>query len=129
MKLNEFGSLSLAFVGDSVFDLFVREYLIEKGNCPAKKLHAQAVKIVNCAAQARFLNEVLMPALTEEEADVCRRGKNAHVNHVPKNANISDYHGATALESLFGYLYLQGNIDRVRHLFQMIVESIEDAAK
>lgn len=121
---NELSPLPLAFVGDTVFDLLVRQYLVNKGNCPVKKLHGNAVKIVNAASQSRYLNEILLPELSEKETEVCLRGRNAKVKHVPKNAEPSDYHSATALECLFGYLYLSGNHDRINELFGLILQEI-----
>ena len=91
-----------------------------QGNCPVKKLHGRAVEMVNCKAQAGYLNDILMPRLTEKEKEVCMRGRNAHVGHVPKNADIGDYHNATALECLFGYLYLTGEQERINQLFDFI---------
>lgn len=125
LRLSEMSPLALAFVGDGVYDLFVREYMIAKGNCPVKKLHSRTVKLVNCRAQAQFL-AMLQPHLSEAEADICRRGRNAHVGHVPKNADIADYHNATALESLFGYLYLDGQMERLRLLFDLIRNRFEE---
>ena len=113
--------LPLAFVGDGVFELLVREHLVAQGNCPVKKLHSRKVELVRCQAQARDLEE-LWPELTQEERDMALRGRNAHVGHVPKNAEVADYHGATALETLFGYLYLKGDLARLRELFGKIME-------
>lgn len=126
INLNELSPLPLAFVGDGVFDLLVREYLITKGNCPVKKLHARAVDMVNCAAQARYLQEVLMPVLTDKEQELCKRGRNAHVGHIPKNASVADYHNATALECLFGYLYLNDDRERIEQLFKFIITGDEN---
>ncbi len=119
--LNEFSPLTLAFVGDGVYELLVREHLAAQGNCPVKKLHGRAVEWVRCEAQAKALSQILWPLLTEEEQAVALRGRNAHVGHVPKNAQVGDYHGATALEALFGYLYLKGDVQRVRELFAVII--------
>lgn len=113
--------LPLAFVGDGVYELLVREYLAAQGNCPVKKLHARKVELVRCQAQAQAL-EKIWPQLTPEEQEVAQRGRNAHVGHVPKNAALADYHGATALEALFGYLYLSGNMTRLRELFRCVIE-------
>lgn len=122
--LKEMSPLTLAFLGDGVYELFVREYLVNKGSCPVKKLHSRAVELVRCEAQAKALSEKLWPLLTEEEQAAALRGRNAHVGHVPKNAEVSDYHGATALETLFGYLYLKGELSRLRELFSLILEGI-----
>ena len=114
--------LTLAFVGDCVFELFVREKLVCQGNCPVKKLHQRSVEQVCASAQSRF-SQKLFPLLTEEEQQVYQRGRNAHVNHVPKHASVADYHAATAFETLFGYLYLSGRIERLRELFQICMEN------
>ena len=109
--------LALAFVGDGVYDLFVRERLVCEANRPVKKLNEEMVSIVRCSSQAKLV-EKLMPILTEEELDVLKRGRNAHTQHIPKNATSADYHSATALEALLGYLYLAGRIERIRELLK-----------
>lgn len=109
--------LALAFVGDGVYDLFVRERLVCEANRPVKKLNEEKVAIVRCSSQAKLV-EKLMPILTEEELDVLKRGRNAHTQHIPKNATSADYHSATALEALLGYLYLAGRIDRIQKLLK-----------
>lgn len=109
--------LALAFVGDGVYDLFVRERLVCEANRPVKKLNEEKISIVRCSSQAKLV-EKLMPILTEEELDVLKRGRNAHTQHIPKNATSADYHSATALEALLGYLYLAGRIERIRELLK-----------
>ena len=109
--------LALAFVGDGVYDLFVRERLVCEANRPVKKLNEEKVSIVRCSSQAKLV-EKLMLILTEEELDVLKRGRNAHTQHIPKNATSADYHSATALEALLGYLYLAGRIERIRELLK-----------
>ena len=109
--------LALAFVGDGVYDLFVRERLVCEANRPVKKLNEEKVSIVRCSSQAKLV-EKLVPILTEEELDVLKRGRNAHTQHIPKNATSADYHSATALEALLGYLYLAGRIERIRELLK-----------
>ena len=111
--------LALAFVGDTVYDLFVRETLVCQANRPVKKLHFLAVEKVRAQAQAIFAKEIF-DFLTQEEKDVFMRGRNAHTGHIPKNASVEDYHYATALETLFGFLYLSGQIERLRELFSFI---------
>ena len=103
--------LALAFVGDGVYELMVRERLVREANRPAGVLHKRAVELVRAEAQAAA-RERLLPLLTEEEAAAYRRGRNAHTARTG-----GDYHKATGLEALFGYLYLSGHIDRVRELF------------
>ncbi len=110
--------LALAFVGDGVYELMVREKLACEANRPTGVLHKLSVSLVRAEAQAAAAKRIL-PLLTEQEAAVYRRGRNAHTARTGE-----DYHSATGLETLFGYLYLNGNIDRVRTLF---VHSMEDA--
>ena len=111
----EISTLGLAFVGDGVYDLLVREELVCEANRPVKELNLKKVEIVRCQAQAALVKRI-EPFLTEEETDVLRRGRNAHVAHAPKNATMADYHAATAFETLLGYLYLSDNIERIREL-------------
>ena len=125
MDPKQLSPLTLAYVGDGVYELFVREYIVSKGNCPVKKLHSRAVEFVRCEFQAKVLAEVLMPLFTQEEMDICLRGRNAHVSHVPKNSTVADYHSATAFECVFGYLYLSGRLERLQMFFQKIIESVE----
>lgn len=119
----EYSPLTLAFMGDSVYELLVRNYLVSEGNCPVRALNQRKVELVRCEAQAKAL-VFMWPALSEEEKEVAMRGRNAHVGHVPKNAQVADYHGATALETLFGYLYLKGETERLRELFTAVLEGI-----
>ena len=109
--------LALAFVGDGVYDLIVREKLVCEGNCRVKELNARKVEQVRCQAQAQREAKI-EPILTPEEADILRRGRNAHVSHAPKNATTADYHMATALECLVGYLYLSDRLDRIIELME-----------
>lgn len=125
VNLNELSPLTLAFIGDGVFDLLVRERLVCKANRPVGALNNEKIQTVCCTAQAKFARE-LLPVLTEEETDVFKRGKNAHAMTVPKNAKKIDYHVATGLEALFGYLYLKGSMDRLKELFELI-ENIDTA--
>lgn len=111
--------LGLAFLGDTVFDLLVREQLLLEANRPVKKLHEQAAKRVNAQAQAQALDAIL-PLLTEEEAAVARRGRNAKPGHVPAVCTREEYARATALESLFGWLWLCGRFGRARELFDLM---------
>lgn len=116
--------LTLAFLGDAVYELFVREGLVRAANRPANALHGMAVRQVKASAQAAAA-VLLLPLLDEEELAVYKRGRNAHPGHIPKNASHSDYHAATGFEALVGYLYLQGRLQRLRELFQCLREEPE----
>ncbi len=116
---NSLSPLTLAFIGDAVFTLLVREEMVCAADSPVSVLHNQSTKRVNAAAQSQAVGRIL-PHLTEEEAAVLRRGRNAHTSGTPKNVSCSDYHRATGLESLFGYLYLKGDFERIRQLYSLI---------
>lgn len=118
--------LQLAFIGDVVFEIFTREQLICSIQCSVNKLHKKAVEKVCCQNQSNC-SEKLIPILTEEEFEVFRKGKNAHTKNVPKNASVAQYHNATGLEALFGYLYLNGHIERLRELFCFISPDISSS--
>lgn len=115
----EYGSDVLAFVGDGVFGLMVREYLALNSRVHAGEQHNRAVAMVRCEAQAAYMQR-LLPHLTEEEEGVFRRGRNYHTSHTPRK-NVAAYRTATGLEALFGYLYLSGNTSRLRELFQYCI--------
>ena len=110
--------LSLAFMGDTVWDLLTREHLL-LSQAHVNALHKQAIRQVNAGAQAEAAARI-EPHLTEDEADVFRRGQNAHARHnAPKNQDPYAYSRATGLEALFGYLYLTGQDERIRELFDI----------
>lgn len=111
--------LTLAFVGDTVFDLLVRSELVLEANRPVDALHKTASKKVCASAQAESIRKI-MPFLTEEETDVFKRGRNAKTGGIPKHATSADYHHATGLESLFGWLYLKNRTDRIEELYSLM---------
>lgn len=117
-------SLGLAHLGDSVFEVMVRSWLCLQGKAKPKELHKATVKYVAAPAQAAMVQKIL-PVLTEEESDVYRRGRNTAPHSVPKAASRGEYQAATALEALFGWLYLQRRTERLNELFaRMMDESI-----
>lgn len=120
-SIDQISSLGLAHLGDAVFELMVRSWLCLHGKATNKGLHKAAVAYVSAPAQAKRLQKIL-PVLTEEERAVYRRGRNSHTAAVPKGASVGEYHAATALEALFGYLYLQGRTDRLNELFTLMME-------
>ncbi len=117
-EIQKMSALALAHIGDAVFELLVRTELCKQGVAVNGNLHKQTVARVCAPAQAAFAQRI-MPHLTEEEAAVYRRGRNAHVHAIPKNATQSQYGKATGLEALFGMLYLSGRTQRVAELFEL----------
>lgn len=117
---HSFSPLTLAFIGDGVYDLLVRSYFAAQANRPVGELNRMKVSLVNCKAQAAFAKR-LLPLLSEQEQSVYRRGRNAATSNTPKNATPADYHGATGLEALLGYLYICGREDRIYELFEAIL--------
>ena len=116
----EMSALALAHVGDAVFELMARTYLCTQGVLTAKKLHNGTVAMVSATAQAEAAERIL-PLLTEEELAVYKRGRNTHTNSVPKGCSLKQYHNATGLEALFGFLYISGNTKRLNSLFEIII--------
>jgi len=115
--------VALAFVGDAVFELMVREGLVRRSGMPAGKLHSAAVRRVKAAAQALAYDAVLAAA-TQEEREILRRGRNVSLSRVPKSCTPQQYHQATALEALLGYLHLSGQQQRLQEVFALIDEQI-----
>ncbi|MCJ7836231.1 ribonuclease III [Cuneatibacter sp. NSJ-177] len=107
-----YSPLTLAFLGDAVFELVIRTMIVEKGNQPPKQLHLASSKLVKAETQSRMA-ELLLPEFTEEELAVYRRGRNAHPGTTAKHAATGDYRRATGLEALMGYLYLSGQEQRM----------------
>lgn len=107
-------------MGDAVFEICVRRKLISEHNMRVNELNIQARKLVNAAAQAKMYSG-LKEYLTQEEADIMRRGRNARAATVTKSATVSEYRHATGLEALFGYLYLNGHMERIDELFDICV--------
>lgn len=118
-EVNKISALGLAHIGDGVYELLVRSMLCRQGHTAVTQMHKLAVSYVNAPAQAAAADK-LLPLLSEDEAAVYKRGRNAKVNSVPHNADVSEYHAATGLEALFGWLYLTGQLDRINALFSVI---------
>jgi len=121
----ELNPLQMAYVGDTIHDLYVRSMLVSRG-MTVGAMHRQAVRMVSAFAQARML-EAIEPDLTEAEADIARRGRNSQAKHAaPKHADPADYAHATALEALWGYLYLSGQSERLDTLIKLALSRTED---
>lgn len=125
-EVNQYSPMTLAFLGDAVYGTLVRERLVLAANCPVKKLHPDSVKRVRAEYQARAA-DIISDKLTEEEAAVMKRGRNAACGsgRVPKSVSPMEYHKATGLEALFGYLHLSGEGERARELFGIIWDNTE----
>lgn len=120
-EIRAVSSLGLAHVGDGVFELMVRSWLCIHGKATNRGLHKATVKYVAAPAQAKAAQRIL-PILTEDESDVFRRGRNASPHTIPKAASREEYQTATAVEALFGYLWLKGETGRLNELFELMME-------
>ncbi len=123
----ELGSDALAFVGDGVYGLLVREHLAAEINGRSAELSRRSVELVRCETQARCA-KALAGYLTVEEEGVFRRGRNYHTAHSPRRLN-AEYHAATGLEALFGYTYLKGDTERLRELFEICMIALDDLSE
>ena len=120
--------LALAFLGDAVFEIYIREYVMAKGYRTVRSMHRETIKFVRAKSQCKAV-KIILPELTEEEESIVRRGRNANPHTVPKNADVEEYRYATALESLFGYLELTGQKKRLEELMNRIIAVIEEEYK
>ncbi len=125
--VNKISMLGLAHVGDAVYELLYRSKLCTDGHTAVAEMHRMTVAFVRAEAQAEAAAK-LLPVLTTEEASVYKRGRNAKVNSVPHNADIGQYHAATGLEAMFGWLYLLGRIERINELFNIITGGTDNAS-
>jgi len=114
-------SIGLAHLGDAVYELLVRSYLCVHGKATGKGLHRATIALVCAPQQAKFADK-LSPFFSEEEAAVFKRGRNANVHSIPRSSDRAAYQKATALEALFGYLYLKGEKERINELFNLMME-------
>lgn len=118
-QVNMMNPLVWAYIGDSVYELYVRNYLINNSNAKVHELHVNAIKYVKAKAQAEIL-KIIDTTLNEEEKNIVRRTRNTQNHHIPKNADPSDYMYATAFEGLIGYLYLNKRFDRLKEILNLI---------
>lgn len=114
-EVNLMSPLTWAYIGDCVYELYVRTNLINKTNLKPHKLHIESIKYVKAKAQAELLQQI-MNDLTDEEKDIVRRGRNTENHHLPKNSNVQEYMHATAFEALIGYLYLTKQNKRLKEI-------------
>ena len=126
VDIRTYSPLTLAYIGDCVYEIIIRTIVVGKGNRQTSKLHQTTTKLVKAQSQAT-LAELISPILDEEEADILRRGRNAKSATMAKNATVADYRMATALEALVGYLYLTNKMDRLLELLKYGLEKEEFA--
>lgn len=124
VDIRAYSPLTLAYIGDAIYDLIIRTVVVERANRPANRLHKTVIRYVNAETQARMIT-ALEEELTEEEKALYHRGRNAKSNTSAKNASIADYRKATGLEALFGYLYLRGETDRMLALVRRAFEKLK----
>lgn len=118
-EVNLLSPLTWAYVGDCVYELYIRTKLVNKTNMKPNKLHIETIKYVKAKSQAEIL-EKIKDILTDEEKDIVRRGRNTENHHLPKNSNVLEYSHATAFEALIGYLYLTKKFSRLREILKEI---------
>ena len=128
MDLHTVGTAALAYLGDAVIELMVRERLVGMGYSSSKALNARALDFVRASAQAQAM-ERLLPHLTEEEEGAFRRGRNIGHTNPPKRATVAEYRNATGMEALFGYLHMKGEQARIKELFDLAYKESENESQ
>ena len=121
--VRSYSPLTLAYIGDGVYEIVIRTVVVSKGNRPPKELHKAGVDLARAQTQAKMM-EAIKPALTEEEASVYKRGRNSNTATMAKHASMQEYRKATGFEALLGYLYLAGEKDRIMELVKIGWESL-----
>ena len=121
-EVNQMSPLTWAYVGDSVYELYIRNYLVQTTNLKPHKLHIEAIKYVKAKAQRDILDRI-KDSLNEKELDIVRRTRNTENHHIAKNADPDDYMYATAFEGLIGYLYLSGQKERLDEILNKCIEN------
>ena len=124
IDIKTYSPLTLAFIGDGIYDLVIRTIVVGQGNTRARDLHSHTSHLVKAATQSAMM-ETLIPALTEEEEEIFRRGRNAKSTTMAKNASMSDYRRATGFEALMGYLYLTDRFERIVELVKIALEEVK----
>lgn len=128
VDIENYSPLTLAYIGDSVYDLVIKTLVVSQGNKQVKKLHQETSSMVQASAQSKMMR-VLQPILTEEEHAVYKRGRNTKTVSPAKNQSLTDYRRATGFESLIGWLYLKNNWERIIDLVQIGLDALEEQQK
>ena len=126
--VNQMSPLTWAYIGDCVFELYIRTKLVNETKLKPHELHIKAINYVKAKAQANMLNTIY-ENLTDDEKDIVRRGRNAENHHLPKNSNIQEYMYSTAFEALIGYLYLCKKETRVKEIIEIAIKSLDFSKK
>ena len=124
IEVRGYQPLKLAYMGDAIYEVYIRGMLLKTKNMSVHKLHVESIRYVKASAQAYIMHNI-MDELTEDELDIVRRGRNAKSATVPKNAKVTDYRYATAFETLVGYLYLSGENERLNAIVDMAIDIID----
>lgn len=124
-EINSFSPLSLAYIGDAVYEVYIRSHVMNNGNMQVNKFHREATRYVSANAQSNIIHRI-MQFLTEEEISVFKRGRNAHSYTSAKNADIVAYRHATGFEALIGYLFILKQFDRINEIVKMSIEAVEN---
>lgn len=125
-ELRMYNPIKLAYIGDAVYELYIRSYVLSKFNLKIKDINKKCISYVKATAQSKIVNHV-MPILEEEELGIIKKGRNAPVNTIPKNSSVIDYKMATGFEALLGYLHLGGNIERLEEIIAKGIRFIEES--
>ncbi|MBQ4631688.1 MAG: Mini-ribonuclease 3 [Clostridia bacterium] len=123
---NQISPLSLAYIGDAVYEVYVRSFIMHDVNMPVSKLHKEATKYVSAKAQAQIFHKI-EPELTGEEISVFKRGRNAHSYTSAKNADIIDYRISTGFEALIGYIYIKKDTNRLNEIVRLCIKAVKGA--
>lgn len=124
IDIRQYSPLALAYMGDCIFDLCVRTFLLRQANMPVNKLHQKSKALVNAKSQSKMY-KYLLEIVSEKERSILKRGRNAKSYSIAKNSTISEYKNATGIETLFGYLYLNGDYERITELFDICLNNIK----
>ena len=122
-EVNTMSPLTWAYIGDSVYELYIRQYLVNTTKLKPHKLHMEAIKYVRAGSQANILEEI-EESLTNQEQEIVKRGRNAENHHLPKNATIQEYMYSTGFEALIGYLYLSKQDKRLKEILELCIDKI-----
>ncbi len=127
MEINQYNGMTLAYIGDAIYELCIRQYVLNSNETKVKQLHKKVTKLVNSSAQAKFIHYLLNKnILTDEEKNIYLRGRNAKVNSNRKNVDLAIYHEATGFEALCGYLYLLNRKERLDYIIKLILSEEEE---